>query len=153
MWFMSTQPHVSYQHSVTIEAPAEHVWSELIDVERWPESTVSMTSVERLDPGPFQLGSRARIKQPKFPPLVWTVTDSQPRREFTWRTSSPGATTIATHVLTPGPGNAVTVSLSIARTGLLAGLLGVLTAGITRKYVDLEAAGLKRVCEASAVAA
>jgi uncharacterized membrane protein len=147
MWYV-----MSYKTSLTINAAAERVWSELIDVERWPLSTTSMTSVERLDDGPFQVGSSARIKQPKVPTMVWTVTDFQPRREFTWVNRSPGVTTIAGHVIAPGPGDSVTVTLSITRTGPLAPLVDRLTGKLTRDYVDLEIAGLKRVCEAGAVA-
>jgi hypothetical protein len=143
---------LSYESSIGIEASAERVWAELIDVERWPNSTASMTSVERLDHRPFQKGSQARIKQPSVPPMVWTVTDFQPVREFTWCVSSAGVTTIASHVLTPGPGNTSTLTLSIERTGLLAPLVDLIWAGLTRRYVDMEAAGMKRVCEMASVA-
>ncbi len=143
---------MSYQTSVIVHAPLERVWSELIDVERWPASSPTMISVQRQDSGPFQKGSSARIRQPKVPTVVWTVTDFQPPREFTWTTSSPGVTTIAGHVVSPGPGESVTVTLSVRRTGIFAGLVDWLYSDLTRDYVNREAAGLKRVCEASSVA-
>ena len=102
-----------------INAPLDRVWSTLIDVERWPESTTSMISVERLDDGPFRSGSSARIKQPKLPSMIWTVTDLQPQHAFAWTTSSPGATTIAGHVLEPTSSDSVTVTLSVRRTGVV----------------------------------
>ena len=141
-----------YQVSVTVHAPAELVWAELIDVERWPRSTASMTTVTRLDAGPLRVGSRARVEQPKLPPIVWTVTDLQPPREFTWLVRSPGVTTIASHRLTPASDDGVTLTLAIERTGLLALLVDRLTDGLTRRYMAMEAAGLKRVCEARATA-
>jgi uncharacterized membrane protein len=143
---------MSYQVSVTIHAPAELVWAELIDVERWPRSTASITSVRRLESGPFGVGSRARVDQPRLPPLVWTVTDVQPPREFTWVVSAPGVTTVAIHRLTPAPDDSVTLTLAIERTGLLGPLVDRLTDGLTRRYMTMEAAGMKRVCEASAAA-
>src|SRR5262245_43807285 len=108
-----------YQASAAIAAPIDLVWSTLLDVEEWPASTASITSVERLDTGPFGPGSRARVKQPRLPTMVWTVTDVQPGREFTWIVKSPGVTTIATHRLTAGPGDSVSLTLSIDRVGLL----------------------------------
>ena len=138
-----------FQITTTIHASPERVWSTLLDVERWPQSTTSMTSVERLDRGPFQLGSRARIKQPKLPPLVWTVTDFQPLRGFTWTASSPGAATFATHELAPGPDGTTSVTLAIYRRGPLAALLDLLFGGLTRDYVTREIEGLKRTCEAA----
>jgi hypothetical protein len=48
---------VEYAVSVDIHAPSDKIWSELIDVERWPEWTRSMTKVERLEAGPFSPGS------------------------------------------------------------------------------------------------
>jgi uncharacterized membrane protein len=141
---------MSYQQSVTIHAPADIVWGTLIDVEHWPAATASINSVQLLDDRPFGVGSRARVNQPKLPTVVWTVTDVQPRREFTWLVRSPGVTTIARHAMAAAGEDAWTVTLSIERRGVLAPVLDALTDKITRTYVDMEAAGLKRVCEAQA---
>ena len=141
---------MSYATSVTIHAPADIIWSHMIDVERWPESSASITTVQRLDNGPFQVGSRARIRQPNIPTVVWTVTNFQPLREFSWESPAPGVNTIGRHALTPAGDNACKVTLSIDRKGLLAPLVDRLTDSLTRKYVNMEAAGLKRVCEATA---
>jgi len=142
-----------FETSVVINAPADLIWTTMIDVESWPQSTASITSAVRLDAGPFQLGSRARIKQPKVPQMVWTVTEFEPLRQFTWTVNPAGVTTIARHILTPGPGQSTTVTLSIDRVGMLAAVVDLLTAGLTKRYIAMEAEGLKRVCETESVAA
>jgi uncharacterized membrane protein len=144
---------MTVQASVKIDASVEHVWSQLIDVEGWPNSTASITSVQRLDDGPLRPGSRARIKQPKLPGMVWTVTDLQRLRSFTWEAVSPGVTTIGIHSITPNPSSGVTLTLAIQRRGLLAPMVDALTDGLTRKYVTMEANGMKRVCEAQPASA
>src|SRR5215210_4459631 len=124
---------MGYQKTVTIDAPTDIVWSNLIDVEHWPDATSSINTVQLLDDGPFGVGSRARINQPKLPTVVWTVTDFQPQREFTWIVPSPGVTTVARHAVAPAGDNSSTVTLSIERRGILAPLMDALTDKITRK--------------------
>jgi uncharacterized membrane protein len=143
---------MEFADSIAIDAPAERVWAVMSDVERWHEWTPSITSVERLDRGTFRLGSRARVRQPKLPTAVWTVTDLQPNCSFIWTAGARGLLTIATHQILPGPGTSVTVRLSIRQTGLLAPLVNVLYAGLTRRYLKLEVNGLKQRCEGTALA-
>ena len=66
--------------STSISAPAERVWATIIDVERWHEWTASITGAEKLEPGELKVGSKVRVKQPKLPPTVWTVTSLEPGR-------------------------------------------------------------------------
>ena len=53
--------------SVQIDASPEHVWAVMSDVERWHEWTPTITSVRRTNAGPFRIGARARIHQPRLP--------------------------------------------------------------------------------------
>src|SRR5919108_6017075 len=101
-----TRPHVEdltmkLERSIAITAPPDTVWSVLADIERWPEWTASMTTVQPLDPGGLAAGARVRIKQPRLPPLVWRVTALEPGRSFDWVARSPGATTVARHRIEP----------------------------------------------------
>lgn len=138
---------MDYTVSIDIHASPEKVWSELIDVERWPESTPSMTRVERLDNGPFGIGSRARVTQPKLSPMVWTVTDFEPGRSFSWTARATGITIVGEHSLSPKAEDTVTLTLGIRATGPLGPLVSLLTAKLTQRYVNMEAEGLKHRCE------
>jgi uncharacterized membrane protein len=138
-----------FETSLGVAAPAERVWAVLVDVERAPEWTASMTEVRLLGDGPLAVGSRVRIKQPKLPPIVWEVTDLDPGRSFSWRAGGPGFTTIGEHrVTSEGPRRAM-ATLGIRRTGPLAGVADRLFGKVDRRYVTIEAEGLKRRSEAA----
>ena len=138
--------------SINIFAPAEQVWSVLSDVVRWPEWTASMARVELLDCGPLAVGSRVRISQPKLATLVWTVTELEPGRSFTWTAHSPGLFLKGEHCIDPAPGGRVTVTLSMRQGGVLAPLVHLVYGGLTRRYITTEAEGLKGRSEALAPA-
>jgi uncharacterized membrane protein len=138
-----------FEASIDIAAPAEHVFAVYGDVERWPEWTQSVTSVERLDEGPLRVGSRARIRQPRLPVAVWEVTEVMPDRSFTWVARGPGVVTTGSHVVTPLDGdNRVKATASLEQAGLLGPLVGRLTKRLTNDYLGMEVRGLKARCEA-----
>jgi uncharacterized membrane protein len=132
--------------SVEILRPADSVWPVLADVERWPEWTASITKVERLDSNPFGLGSRVRIRQPKLKALDWRVSDYQKGRSFSWEAQSPGAFTVAGHEIQPSPQGCI-VTLTIDQKGWLAPIIKPFLIGITQRYMQMEAQGLKKRCE------
>jgi uncharacterized membrane protein len=140
---------VEFRRSIDIEAPPDVTWAVMSDGERWPEWTRSVTSVRRLDKGPLRVGSRALIRQPRFPPAVWTVTTLEPGRRFVWRSGMPGMWVYGDHAVEPtATGSRATLRLTY--DGALARLMGRLTHGITNRYLDMEAAGLKQRSEETA---
>ena len=118
----------------------------MLDVEKWPTWTPSMRSVKRLDPGPLIVGSRVLIRQPKFPPTLWTVTEKVTGSRFTWRSGLPGMWVFATHAVVP-TANGSNVTLTLHYHGLLGKLLARMTRGVTRRYLEFEANGLKQRSE------
>ena len=137
-----------FEATSEIAAPAERVFAVYSDVEHWPDWTRSVTSVERLDDGPLQVGSRARVRQPRLPAAVWEVTDLVPGRSFTWVARGPGVVTTGWHVVSPTlDDDRVTVTAALEQAGMLGPLLGWLTARLTRRYLDLEVRGIKAHCE------
>ena len=136
----------TFSTSIDIAAPAGRVWPIMSDVERWHEWTASITRVKRLDPGQLRPGARAYIRQPRLPPAYWEVTDVQPGREFTWISRSPGVLVTARHLVEP-TANGSRATLSLHYGGSLGCLLAKLVGGITQRYIEMEAAGLKRRSE------
>ena len=149
-----TNPRVSdkkpytFEVSLDIAAPPQRVWQVMTDVERWPEWTASVTSVRRLDSGGFRVGSRARIKQPKFLPAIWEVTQLDSGRSFAWVTHSPGLRATGVHQVKPTP-NGSCATLAVVYSGALAPVVATLLGGVTNRFLALEAAGLRKRSEAT----
>jgi uncharacterized membrane protein len=131
---------------LTIAAPVERVWDLTEDVESWPSITPTMTSVERLDDGPLRVGSRARVRQPRQRPTVWTVTVVEPGSQFVWETRVLGLRMIGAHRLQPvatGCRNTLTIDLE----GPGAGLMGRLLGGPIQRAISTENEGFRRAAE------
>lgn len=128
--------------AVRIDAPPARVWQVMRDVERWPEWTPGVTSVEIVGGGPLALGSRVRVRQPKLPPVEWTVTELIEDRGFTWVAQSPGARVAGHHLIEP-EGTGSRVMLELQYEGPVARLVARLSRKITEQYIALEARGLK----------
>ena len=135
----------AYTERVEVEAPAERVWSVMSDVERWHEWTASITSVD-LHGQPMGPGASATVRQPKLPTVDWTVTSYRPLEEFTWTSGGRGIRTVGRHLMRT-QGTSVHVELAIEQRGPLAWLANLLLARLTRRYLRLEAAGLKQRSE------
>ena len=132
----------TFRITTDIAAPAERVWQVMSDTERWHEWTPSVTSVQRLGGGNLAVGSRAVIRQPRFPPALWEVTAIEPGTSFTWVSRAPGLRVVGHHWVEPMAGGS-RATLSLELEGVLGGLWGRATRNITERYLALEARGLK----------
>jgi uncharacterized membrane protein len=129
--------------AVEIDAPASVVWDVFSDVERWPEWTASVTRLVALDGPGIAVGKRFEIKQPRMPKLVWEVTDVTPGESWTWVQRSPGGLTVARHDVTPESGRRTLVRQQIDQRGPVGALVGLCMRSMTRRYLEMEAKGLK----------
>ena len=88
-------------------------------------------------------GKRFEIKQPRLPKLVWEVTELVEGASWTWEQRSPGGRTIASHEVSREPGERTLVRQRLDQRGPVGGLVARLMRGTTKRYLDLEAEGLK----------
>ena len=129
--------------TIEIEAPAAVVWDVFVDVERWSEWTASIEAIVPLDGPQIAVGRRFEIKQPRMPKLVWEVTEVDPGVSWTWRQRSLGSTAFASHEVTAIDPERTAVRQTIDQRGPLGLVVGLLMRRLTRRYLDLEAEGLR----------
>jgi hypothetical protein len=96
-----------------------------------------------LDGPGIEAGKRFEIKQPRFPKVVWEVTDVERGVSWTWRQRSPGGTTLASHEVIAQGADRTLVRQRIDQRGPIGVFVGALTRRLTKRYLDLEARGLK----------
>lgn len=138
----------AFSVAINIDASPDKVFAVLCDVERWPEWTPTMTSVQRLDQGPFAVGSMAQIRQPKLRATVWKVTELE-TQNFTWITRAPGLRMKAGHAV-EGQGTGSRVELSFEISGFMGPLISRLYGGLIEEYVTTESRKLKQRVESAA---
>jgi len=129
--------------SIEVDAPMSDVWAIFADVQRWSEWTASIDRVTPVGDSSIEVGHRFEIKQPRFPKLVWEVTEVDPGTSWTWRQRSLGSTVIASHELVALGSGRTLVRQRIEQRGPLGVLSGALTRRITKRYLHLEGEGLK----------
>ena len=138
---------VEQRTSIEVDAPPDRVWDVLVDVERWPEWTDSVSSVRLLDAGPLAVGSRVEISQPRIPTGTYMVTTLEPGSLFIWQQRQPGSTVSAHHECAPLPDGGTRVELRVVMSGAVGGVVGRLYRKLTARYLAMEAAGLKARAE------
>lgn len=139
-----------FRYAIEIRVSPARIWPVLMDVERWPEWTTSVSKVQRMEIGSLSLGSRTRIWQPRLMSAVWCVTSLDERNyNFTWATHTFGIKINAGHQIIPVKSHS-RVLLSLAYTGLLGTILARVYRDLAWDYLAREGTGLRNRCEALA---
>lgn len=139
-----------YEQTTSAAATTAQAWTALSDVTSLPQWTKSMTEVRALDGVPLRTGNRYRIRQPGLPVMVWRVTEVREGESFLWEVRSPGVHTVAFHRVAANPDGTTQITIGLDQTGALAGPVGAFIGGRTRRYLVMEAAGLKAASESLA---
>ncbi len=136
-----------FEKSIEIDASQQRVWDVLSDLEAWPQRIETVDTVELLTPAPLAKGSRVRLRQPKLPEGTWDVTVWDAPSCFEWTQKAGGATTVAGHRVEPlGEGRA-RLTLTLDMRGLVIPIIALFYKGLTNRYMNLEAEGMKRAAE------
>lgn len=131
------------EDAIEIDAPPQLVWEVFSDVEHWPDWTASVTSLVGQDGPALAVGRRFAIKQPGMQKLVWQVTEIEPGASWTWVQRSPGSLVTARHYVDAQPGGRTLVRQQLDQRGPLGALVGRLMVKKTKRFLQLEAQGLK----------
>ena len=129
--------------SVEINAPAALVWEVFSTVEHWPDWTASVNRLVGLDGPDLLVGNRFEIHQPRMPKLVWEVTELVPGASWTWVQRSPGGVTSARHEVVARAEERTLVRQELEQRGVVGAAVGRLMHRMTKRYLELEAQGLK----------
>ena len=136
-----------FEKSIEIDASQQRDWDVLTDLEAWPQRIETVDSVELLTPAPMTKGSRVRLKQPKLGEGTWDVTVWDAPAYFEWTQRTTGISTAAGHrVEALGEGRA-RLTLTLDMHGFLIPVAQFFK-GLTNRYMNLEAEGMKRAAEA-----
>lgn len=135
-----------YEERLEVAAPPAAVWAVMQDVVRWPEWTPTVTAVEPVSGPDLAVGADYRVRQPRLPAVVWTVTELHPGRSFAWTSQGPGVRSRGDHRVEP-TADGCTAVLAFEQSGPLAGLSSAIWSRLIRRYVHTETEQLKRTAE------
>ena len=138
-----------FEKTIEMDAPQQRVWDVLSDLEAWPRRIETVDVVELLTPAPITKGSQVGLKQPKLPEGTWDITVWDAPSYFEWTQKTSGITSVAGHrVEALGEGRA-RLTLTLDMRGFLIPVIALFYKGLTNRYMNLEAEGMKRAAEKS----
>jgi hypothetical protein len=119
----------------------------LSDLEAWPRRIETVDAVELLTPAPMTKGSRVRLRQPKLPDGTWDVAVWDAPSYFEWTQKESGVTSVAGHRVEALADGRARLTLTLDMRGVLIPVIGRFYRGLTNRYMNLEAEGMKRAAE------
>ena len=136
-----------FEKTIEIDASQQRVWDVLSDLEAWPRRIETVDVVELLTPAPITKGSQVRLKQPKLPEGTWDITvwDAPSYFERTQKTG--GVTSVAGHRVEALSEGLARLALALDMRGSLIPVIALFYKGLTNRYMNLEAEGMKRAAE------
>ena len=138
-----------FEKSIEINAPQQRVWAVLTDIEAWPRRIETVDAVELLTPAPIAKGGRVRLRQPKLPEGIWDVNVWDAPSYFEWTQKASGVTSTAGHRVEALDDRRARLTLTLDMRGLLVPIFGRMYSGLTNRYMNLEAEGMKRAAESA----
>ena len=136
-----------FEKTIEIDAPPQRVWDVLSDLEAWPRRIETVDEVELLTPAPITAGSRVRLKQPKLPEGTWDVTIWDAPSYFEWTQKTGGITSVAGHRVEAMAEGRARLTLTLDMRGFLIPVMLLFYRGLTNRYMNLEAEGMRRAAE------
>jgi hypothetical protein len=136
-----------FEKTIEIEAPQQRVWDALSDLEAWPRRIETVDVVELLTPAPITKGSQVHLKQPKLPEGSWDIRCGMRRPTSSGR-RRPSASPASRDLPGRGAGRGPRASHAEPRHARLPHPDRPVL-GLTNRYMDLEAEGMKRAAETS----
>ncbi|MGH2392379.1 MAG: SRPBCC family protein [Candidatus Limnocylindria bacterium] len=136
-----------FAKSIEIDAPQQRVWDVLSDIEAWPQRIETVDLVELLTPAPITEGSRVRLQQPKLPEGAWDITVWDAPSYFEWTQKTGGITSVAGHRVEALGEARARLTLTLDMRGFLIPVMALFYTGLTNRYMNLEAEGMKRAAE------
>ncbi|GAA2383862.1 SRPBCC family protein [Dactylosporangium salmoneum] len=138
---------VDFRDTINIAAPAAVAGDVMKAVQDWPSWTASVSKVDRPATGPLAAGETVVVTQPKLRPSTWTVTRVD-AHGFEWASaSSPGIRNVGGHWAIDNGDGTCTAELTLSFAGPLARVVTLLYSGLIRRYIRMEAEGLRKAAE------
>ena len=138
-----------FEKSIEIDAPQARVWEVLSDLEAWPDRIETVDTVELLTPRPISMGGQVRLKQPKLPEGIWTITAWDAPTFFEWTQRTGGISTVAGHRVESLDEDRARLVLTLDMRGWLIPVMALFYRKLTDRYMTLEAEGMKRAAESA----